>query len=144
MTTTPAKADPAAAAFELDRSTVLHLAADLHMKALQVDERTWSEPGALAQFAEGRLLSVFDYEVTWTWWERHPDGEELVHVLTGSIEFRLDDGSQETAVSLAEGQSLLVPEGTWHSADVVEPARVLFVTPTPACTEHRSRTGRGR
>jgi quercetin dioxygenase-like cupin family protein len=139
MTTTP---NPSAGpeAFLLDRTTVVHLATDLSMRALGVDERAWSRRDGTAQFAEGRLLSVFAYEATWTWWERHPAGEEFVHVLSGSVAFRLDDGSTERTVPLDAGESLLVPEGVWHSADVASRARMLFVTPVPAATEHRDRT----
>jgi mannose-6-phosphate isomerase-like protein (cupin superfamily) len=128
-------------ALQLDRTTVVHLSSDLSMAALRMVDGAWSRRDVPAQFADGRLLSVFAYEETWTWWERHPDGEEFVHVLSGSVVFRLDDGSAERAVPLDAGQSLLVPAGVWHSADIVAPAEVLFVTPVPARTAHRDRRG---
>ncbi|HUE07810.1 MAG TPA: cupin domain-containing protein [Acidimicrobiales bacterium] len=140
MTTTTPTPSPEAGALRLDRTAVVHLASDLSMCALGVDEEAWSGREGAAQFADGRLLSVFAYEATWTWWERHPAGEEFVHVLSGSVGFRLDDGSTERRVLLDAGESLLVPEGVWHSADVASGARLLFVTPVPAATEHRDRS----
>jgi quercetin dioxygenase-like cupin family protein len=80
---------------------------------------------------------VFEYEATWDYWERHPVGVEVVHALKGSVRFHLHDGRQGTVVPLATGESLLVPEGVWHRAEVVASAQLLFVTPTPALTEHR-------
>ncbi len=92
------------------------------------------------KLSDGRLLSVFDYEGDWTWWERHPLGDELVYLLNGEVEFLLDDGNTQWSVPLSPGTAAVVPRGTWHSARVPEPSRVLFVTPTPAKTEHRNST----
>jgi mannose-6-phosphate isomerase-like protein (cupin superfamily) len=88
------------------------------------------------------MLSVFDYESDWTWWERHPLGDELVYLLDGEVVFLLDDGDSRWSLPLSPGTAGVVPKGTWHSAHVPEPSRVLFLTPTPAKTEHRSSTGR--
>ena len=84
-------------------------------------------------------MSVFTYETSWTWWERHPVGTELVLVLSGAVVFHLqnDDGSGARSVALAEGECLLVPEGAWHRAEITSPTTMLFVTPSPALTQHR-------
>jgi quercetin dioxygenase-like cupin family protein len=140
MTTTTPTPARGPGALQLDHTTVVHMAADLSMCALGVDEEACSRRDGTVQFAEGRLLSVFAYDATWTWWERHPTGEEFVHVLSGSVGFRLDDGATERVVLLDAGESMLVPEGVWHSADVACRARMLFVTPVPAATEHRDRS----
>ena len=68
-------------------------------------------------------MSVFAYETSWTWWERHPVGTELVLVLSGAVVFHLqhDDGSGARSVGLAEGECLLVPEGAWHRAEITTP-----------------------
>jgi mannose-6-phosphate isomerase-like protein (cupin superfamily) len=121
----------------LERGTVIHLAADQSMACLDVDDETWRRRAEVPQFQDGRVLSVFDYVAPWTYWERHPVGVELVHVLSGSVAFHLDDGRGRRAVDLVAGQSLLVPEGAWHRADIARTASMLFVTPTPARTEHR-------
>jgi uncharacterized cupin superfamily protein len=136
MTAAPITYDGGSGPFTLGRATVLHLAADLTMCPLHLDESVWGHLNEVAEFADGRVLSIFDYSDSWTWWERHPVGEELVHLLSGEVAFRLDDGKEQAAV-LRAGESLLVPQGAWHTAEILHPASMLFVTPTPAMTEHR-------
>ncbi len=121
----------------LDRGRVLHLASDQSVVALAVDEGAWSHMDAVAEFRDGRVLGVFEYESTWNYWERHPVGVEVVYALRGAVRFHLHDGHDGTAVRLVAGQSLLVPEGVWHRAEIVTSAQLLFVTPTPSLTQHR-------
>ena len=121
----------------LERDTLIHLAEDQSMAALVADDETWRRRAEVPEFLDGRVLGVFDYVATWTYWERHPVGVEFVHVVSGSVRFHLDHGGSRSAVDLAAGESLLVPEGAWHRAEFVGPTSLLFVTPTPARTEHR-------
>ncbi len=125
--------------FTLDRRTVLHLAPDQSVSTVHVDENYWAHGEAAPELREGRIMSVFAYETSWTWWERHPVGTELVFALSGAVVFHLqhDDGSVVHSVVLAEGECLLVPEGAWHRAEITSPTTMLFVTPTPALTQHR-------
>jgi mannose-6-phosphate isomerase-like protein (cupin superfamily) len=122
----------------LDRSRIILLPTDLGLRSLGVDPSFWDIEGDRPELADGRVLSVFDYEGDWTWWERHPLGDELVYVLTGEMEFLLDAGDRQWSVLLSPGSAAIVPTGTWHSARVPKPSTVLFVTPTPAKTEHRN------
>ena len=135
--TTPTTSAPRADGHALERDTVIHLAPDQSMAALAPDGETWRRRAEVREFHDGRVLGVFDYVATWAYWERHPVGVEFVHVLSGSVVFHLDDRHGRRAVGLVAGQSLLVPEGAWHRAEMDGPASMLFVTPTPAWTEHR-------
>jgi uncharacterized cupin superfamily protein len=47
-------------------------------------------------------------------WERHPDGDELVHVLDGEVEITVltDKGPVQTTVSA--GSVFIVPKAHWH------------------------------
>ena len=126
-----------ASTFTLNRHRVLHVAPDQSMSTLSVEEDSWAHGDTTAELRDGRIMSVFSYESSWTWWERHPVGTELVLALAGSVVFRLGDGSDARSASLAAGEGLLVPEGVWHRAEFTAPATLLFVTPTPALTEHR-------
>ena len=123
--------------FTLDRRTVLHLAPDQSMSVTAVDERVWAHPDTIPELRDGRIMSVFAYESTWTWWERHPLGAELVLVLSGAAVFHLRDDGGDHSTSLATGECVLVPEMVWHRAEVAQPTTMLFVTPSPARTEHR-------
>jgi mannose-6-phosphate isomerase-like protein (cupin superfamily) len=123
--------------FTLDRRTVLHVAPDQSMAILAVDGDSWGSGDTITELQDGRIMSVFAYESTWTWWERHPLGTELVLVLSGAAVFHLRDGAGDRSAGLAAGECLLVPEGVWHRAEITTPTTILFVTPSPARTEHR-------
>lgn len=47
-------------------------------------------------------------------WERHPDGEELLHVLKGAVEVTLLLESGPATRQLDAGSIFLVPAGVWH------------------------------
>jgi len=97
-----------------------------------------SHPGirTLMGSEHGRLLSVLPMNATWTNWEMHPAGEELLFMLEGSATFLLDlsDGVKE--VVLSAGRLLVIPKGTWHTARVSAPARLLGITAGHG-TQHR-------
>ncbi len=87
---------------------------------------------------EGRLVMIGASDAAWTFWERHPAGEELVCAISGRITVIQEiDGSQRR-IPLSPGEATVNPRGVWHTADVSEPVQVLFVTPGLG-TEHRPR-----
>jgi mannose-6-phosphate isomerase-like protein (cupin superfamily) len=101
------------------------------------DSEFWAQLRLDGDAATSRLVSCFAYERTWNRWERHPSGDELVLVLSGAVDFVLDDGTNEQTVQLTAGLATIVPTGTWHRAIVHEPSTLLFITPAPALTEER-------
>jgi hypothetical protein len=121
----------------LSQSALVHLAQDLALRVIEVDDNCWDHRGTNPELSDGRILSVFHYTVTWTWWERHPVGDELAYLLGGTVELLLDDGVSQASIHLCPGESAIVPAGTWHSVHMTEPATILFVTPTPSRTQHR-------
>jgi quercetin dioxygenase-like cupin family protein len=121
----------------LGRQTIVHLAPELELSVLHRADEYWSHTFERPEMAEGRILSVSEYDTTWTWWERHPIGDELLYVIAGEIDLQLDDGVATTVQRLRKGEAAIVPTGAWHRAVVPVPSRLLFVTPTPARTEHR-------
>lgn len=73
-------------------------------------------------------------------WERHPAGDEILCVLEGRLLVVVDHhGTNECAV-IEEGQAFVVPRAHWHRLQVVEPGRLLFLTP-PAGTTLRPHAG---
>jgi quercetin dioxygenase-like cupin family protein len=87
---------------------------------------------------QGRLVTLSGQVETWTSWERHPAGEELVVLLSGRVDViqDLDDG--ERMIELRPGEALINPRGVWHTSNVHEPGEALFITAGMG-TEHRSR-----
>ena len=92
-----------------------------------------TQPG----FDAGHVVSVFRYSETWSFRERHPDGDELAVVLEGCVEVLVDRGAGERAVAASAGEACVIPAGAWHRLGVADPSVVLFVTPAPARTEHQ-------
>src|SRR5215475_11937557 len=95
----------------LGRQMIVHLPLDLGLGLLSVDDSYWSHLSEQSELTEGRLLTVFDYETTWSWWERHPVGDELVYVLEGEIDLHLDDGVSTRVLRVCPGESAIVPTG---------------------------------
>ena len=67
-------------------------------------------------------------------WERHPNGEEIVQILKGSVTLTLltDDGPEKLDVKA--GMLVIVPQNTWHQFNA--PNGVTIMTTTPQPTEH--------
>jgi mannose-6-phosphate isomerase-like protein (cupin superfamily) len=88
---------------------------------------------------EGRIVSLFRFEESWTSWEMHPAGDEVVCVVQGhmTLHQELPDGSSKTW-DLGPGEYAINPAGTWHTADAGEPVVALFITAGKGTT-HRPR-----
>lgn len=67
-------------------------------------------------------------------WERHPNGDELVHVLDGSAMLTIIAKKGPTEIELRPGTVIVVPQGLWHRFRSDEGITVMTVTPEP--TEH--------
>ena len=63
--------------------------------------------------------------------EMHPDGDELVYVISGEVELILEHAGTEQVVELRAGQGLIVPRGVWHRVNVRKASQSLYVTPGP-------------
>ena len=67
----------------------------------------------------------------------HPDGDELLYLVSGRIDVILEDGGDVETVgvqrveALQAGDAILVPRGVWHRVDVREPSHLVHVTPGP-------------
>lgn len=88
---------------------------------------------------EGRLVSLFRFDESWTSWEMHPAGDEVVCCLQGQMTLHqeLADGSKR-AYELGPGQYAINPPGAWHTADADGPVVALFITVGKGTT-HRPR-----
>jgi mannose-6-phosphate isomerase-like protein (cupin superfamily) len=67
-------------------------------------------------------------------WERHRNGDELVHVLDGSATLTIMTDGGPQAFELSAGMLIVVPQGHWHRFDA--PGQVTVLTATPQPTEH--------
>jgi mannose-6-phosphate isomerase-like protein (cupin superfamily) len=112
-------------------STYLRLRSDVTIEALTGDATFWPRlmSGQLGTFHNEYLMTTFDYGQDWTHWEMHPNGDELVCLLSGAAVMVFEQGGQPQPIPLAQpGEFVLVPKGTWHTAKISSACRMLFVT----------------
>jgi uncharacterized cupin superfamily protein len=129
-------------AFDLS-STYVHLG--LGATATPVPDWEWS-PEFLARYEadfasdgdEGRIVTIGPEDKTWTNWERHPAGDEVVVLLAGRVDLIQEVEGTERLIELRPGLAVVNPKGVWHTATVHEPGRALFIT-SGRGTEHRPR-----
>jgi mannose-6-phosphate isomerase-like protein (cupin superfamily) len=89
-------------------------------------------------FKGKRLISHYTFKQDWDSWEMHPAGDEFVCLLSGQVDFVLQQNGIESLVSLnTPGDYVLVPRGIWHTATVHSSSSLLFITPGEK-TQHRS------
>jgi hypothetical protein len=89
------------------------------------------EEATAADGADGRLLTVHTFDESWTSWEMHPVGHEVVLCIDGEVTLiqEIDGESQPTLVHA--GEWIINAPGVWHTADVGAGARCtcVFITP---------------
>lgn len=90
--------------------------------------------------AEGRLVSLHRFAETWTMWEMHPAGAEVVVCIEGAMTLLQEqgDGGETVRIELSAGGYAINPPGIWHSADVAGPCAALFITAGEG-TQHKPR-----
>lgn len=88
--------------------------------------------------APGRIIMVETSEADWLTWECHPLGDEVVIVLAGAGEFIQETSDGEERIAVTAGDTVLNPAGVWHTADISEPIRAVYITPAPG-TNHKPR-----
>jgi mannose-6-phosphate isomerase-like protein (cupin superfamily) len=83
------------------------------------------------------LVTVGTGEGDWPHWEMHPQGEEILVLLEGSLHltFEHPDGRRES-FDPEPGATIVVPRGVWHRAERQQGVRMLFIT-YGAGTTHR-------
>ena len=90
------------------------------------------------QFKSHLLVSTYEFTADWPTWERHPQGDEIVILLSGAATMVLQHESRQALVELAvPGEYLVVPRNTWHTARIRSATRMLFITPGEG-TENRA------
>jgi mannose-6-phosphate isomerase-like protein (cupin superfamily) len=89
----------------------------------------WSlSPSDLDKVGSGWLVSEYEFSADWSTWEMHPNGDEFVYVLAGSVELLLEVDGVVRSVPIVGSGAVIVPRGVWHTAKVRATTRMLHVT----------------
>jgi hypothetical protein len=118
-------------AFDLSQ-TYVHLG--VGATALPIPDFSWDTEhlaSYLRRFAderdEQRLVGIVALHRSWSHWERHLGGDEVVVQLSGRSDVIQDLGGEYRTLSLHPGQAMINPRGVWHTADVHEAGQTLFI-----------------
>lgn len=120
-------------------SAYLRLRPDASAEVLPVGRTFWQDmaSGALGSFHHEYLVTTNSFSENWPMWEMHPHGDEMVILLSGSVDFVLEKKTGNKTLPLREsGGWVLVPKGMWHTATVNAPSTMLFITAGEG-TQHR-------
>jgi mannose-6-phosphate isomerase-like protein (cupin superfamily) len=63
--------------------------------------------------------------------EMHPDGDELLYLVSGAVTVTLELSGGNTRVDLGAGDAIVVPQGVWHQITTLEPGQLIHITPGP-------------
>lgn len=112
--------------------------------ALPLQDFTFDEAAYLNYIAThcqsdpGRLLSIETSTRDWEAWECHRMGVEIVIILEGKGRFFHLVADEENGFDVGAGDTVINPAGVWHTMDVYETVKAIYLTPCPG-TEHRQR-----
>jgi hypothetical protein len=122
--------------FALDQIFV-HLTAEGGALPIPVTPEFWATLATRSDLDHGFLVTRLAMREDWPHWEMHPEGEELVLLLSGAIDLLLDDGERQWTVALRpEANTWINRRGVWHRGLVREPSELLFITAGRG-TQHR-------
>jgi len=118
-------------------TTYLALADGPDAKRIEVGPDFWATIETRTDLG-ARLVAIFAYDADWATWEVHPDGDEIVMLLSGVVDLVLDEPGGPRTVELRDRSAAVVPRGVWHTANVFGPSEALHIT-RGAGTTHRPR-----
>ena len=99
------------------------------IQTLEGGDKFWNRSNDdLEKLGENWLITEFHFEEDWKSWEMHPNGEEIVYLLSGSMDLILEKDEVRQTLELRSKGLVVVPRGTWHTAKVFEPSDVLVIT----------------
>ncbi len=62
--------------------------------------------------------------------EVHPDGDEIIYLISGKLRI-VGDSSKSEPLTLLPGSACIIKKGEWHNVEVLEKSQLMHVTPGP-------------
>lgn len=97
-------------------------------QAVLVDQEPGQRPHRIDGLTIGAPLVIGDAPHDG---EVHPDGDELLYLVSGAMSLRLEYPEGDVEVELHAGEAVVVPQGVWHKLTLREPGQLLHITPGP-------------
>jgi mannose-6-phosphate isomerase-like protein (cupin superfamily) len=131
-------AGAARGAFDLHR-TYIHLDGPW-AATIDVSDSFWQElmtrdyrsaPVTRVGEGGGWLVTSFHMSADTPTWEMHPEGDEVLHLVSGEMDVVLEEEGgrgRERVIPLRAGSTCIVPRGAWHRQIVRVPSDLLAVT----------------
>jgi len=101
-------------------STFVHLAMSGKASELEVGPDFFRSFRSREDLQNGRLMGALDMSEGSSHWEMHPDGDEFLYLLSGSMDVELEDRDQKRCIRLSGRTGCVVPCGIWlgtHKGD---------------------------
>jgi mannose-6-phosphate isomerase-like protein (cupin superfamily) len=120
---------PAADPFNV-ASTFLRLRPDSSVEKIPA-EGFWARlmGGELGDFRNEYIVVTSTFSEDWSSWEIHPNGDEVVFLLSGRVRMILETPGGNTEVVLEKtGDFAFVPRGTWHTGKTNTTTTMFFIT----------------
>ena len=109
--------------------TYLSLGQTGKIETIRGGDEFWSLPAAeIERYGARWFVSEYVFERDWPTWEMHPNGEEIVYLLSGALDLILEKDDARETLELRSKGLVIVPRGTWHTAKIIETSRVMVVT----------------
>lgn len=117
-------------------STFVHLAISGKASKLEVGTDFFQSFRSREDLQNGRLMGALDISEGSSHWEMHPDGDEILYLLSGPMDVELEDRNEKRCIRLSGMTGCVVPCSIWHRTVVHQPGKMIFITPGKG-TQHR-------
>jgi mannose-6-phosphate isomerase-like protein (cupin superfamily) len=122
----PAREDPVPI-FDLE-STYLGLDGQGRVTPMKGGPEFWANVASYPAAAGGTLVTVGTAEGDWNHWEMHPNGDEVLVLLEGTLQMVFERPGGDEVHDMRPGATLVVPAGIWHRGRAQKNVRMLFMT----------------
>jgi mannose-6-phosphate isomerase-like protein (cupin superfamily) len=128
-------------AFDI-KKTFVHLRDDGGAEKIPLTPAFWR--GDAGKF--NRVIGLFEFkssrDLHASMQEMHPEGDEVLLLLSGSIDVVVETGGEEDSTALEAGQFAIVPRGAWHRLVMRKPGQLVFINSRIGMQSRPAKTSR--